>query len=214
MGPPSHTPAPGQVLAGSWHHLLSQGRCRQTEKSGENLPKVIQPFSSCSHELPAHRGCFWRVNLLLRFLPSLSRVLQRRCAPMPAPAQCSPGDRRRPVSGSLSCGMGWPSSRVASCRSGLHCMLGVVVYNPTRGPAGSRGKGLCLPSRATGIAAFSISLICSQSGEEADEMWISPPSHTCLSQARTCCQDAKEYTICKGMCRPGQDRRAVLAAVR
>lgn len=40
LGDPSCTPAPGWALIGSWHYLLSQGRCRQMGESVENLPKV------------------------------------------------------------------------------------------------------------------------------------------------------------------------------
>jgi len=131
-GAPSLTPAPGRLLAGSWRALLSQGRCRGMGKSRDNLPKAIQPFPACSQELHAHRGCFWRVNHLLRFLPSLFLVLQQRSAPMPASTHCSPRDLRRLVSGSPGCGTGWPRSCATSCQSGLHCAWGVMC-NPTRG---------------------------------------------------------------------------------
>lgn len=78
----------------------------------------------------------------------------------------------------------WLSFCVTSCQSRLYCASGRL--------AGSQGKGLCLPSWTAGIAAFICSLICNQSGEEAGETWISPPSHACLSQAWMCLRDAQK----------------------
>lgn len=92
VGATSRTLAPGWLLTGFRYHLLCQGRCREMWKSAQTLPKVIEPFSSCSHELSAHRGCSWRVNLLLRFLSSLFRVLLWRTVPMSVPTQCSLGE--------------------------------------------------------------------------------------------------------------------------
>lgn len=166
-------------------------------KSGENLPKVIQPFSSCSHQLPAHRGCFWRVKPVTEVPPLLVQGPAADVCPWASIRAVRPRAPPRPVSGS-QLWHGVATSSVISCRSGLHWALGGVVYNPARGLAGSRGKGLCFPSRTTGIAALCRSLSCSQSGEEADERWISPPSHTRLSQAWPCCRDAKRYARHKG----------------
>lgn len=146
-------------------------------KSGENLPKVIQPFSSCSRQLPAHGGCFWRVKPVTEVPPLLVQGPAAEVCPCASIRAVQP--RAPPAAGERLSAVAWGGQLLRHLLpTWVTLGAGGVVYNPTRGLAGSQGKGLCLPSRTTGIAALCHSLTCSQSREEADEMWISPPSHT------------------------------------
>lgn len=141
-------------------------------KSGENLPKVIQPFSSCAHQLPAHRGCFWRVKPVTEVPPLLVQGPAAEVCPWASIRAVQPW--APPAAGERLSAVAWGGQLLRHLLPKWFTLgAGGGVYNPPRGLAGSRGKGLCPPSRTAGIAALCRSLTCSQSGEEADERWIS-----------------------------------------